>query len=192
VRLDARVLADLAVAFEPKDYVRVTRMAHAATPLGAGYGSTRFASPDGAFKVLYIGQDLVTGLAETVIRDRFQAKAHRRISASEVALWGAASVSAKRPLALIDLRTTGLLRLGVSTEAARGKIQAQGRRLSQAVHVQTDAEGLLYSSRLTGALCVCVYDRSVSALAASPVVEVARLPAFGAALDALNVELVGA
>jgi hypothetical protein len=54
-----------------------------------------------------------------------------------------------------------LVRLGVSTEAARGKAQAQGRKLSQAVHDQTDADGLLYLSRLTGRTCVCVYERAL-------------------------------
>jgi hypothetical protein len=45
VILDPNILADLAVAITPKAYVRVTPMAHAATPLGAGFGVTRFASP---------------------------------------------------------------------------------------------------------------------------------------------------
>ena len=73
----------------------------------------------------------------------------------EVDRWGATVVNATAPLTLIDLRTTGLIRLGVSTEAARGKAQAQGRRLSQAVYDQTDADGLIYLSRLTGQTCVC-------------------------------------
>jgi hypothetical protein len=36
VILDPDVLADLAIAITPMSYVRVTPMAHAATPLGAG------------------------------------------------------------------------------------------------------------------------------------------------------------
>ena len=56
--LDPDILADLAVEITPKNYVRVTPMAHAATPLGAGSGVTRFASPAQAFKVIYLGQDL--------------------------------------------------------------------------------------------------------------------------------------
>ena len=55
--LDPDILADLAVAITPKAYVRVTLMAHAATPLGAGFGATRFASPTITFKVVYLGQD---------------------------------------------------------------------------------------------------------------------------------------
>ena len=148
--LDLRVLADLAVAITPKSYVRVTPMVHAATPLGAGFGATRFASPTKAFKVIYIAQDLTTAVAETLVRDRFQGRARRKLLDVEAALWGMTEVNASTPLLLIDLRTTGLVRLGVSTEAARGKAQSQGRKLSQAIYDQTDAQGLIYNSRLTG------------------------------------------
>lgn len=132
--LDPDVLADLAVAITPKSYARVTPMARAATPLGAGFGVTRFASPMQTFKVIYIAQDLTTGVAETIVRDRFQGRARRKLLDVEAPLWGATEVSASAPLTLIDLRTTGLVRLGVSTDAARGKAQGQGRKLSQAVY----------------------------------------------------------
>jgi hypothetical protein len=79
VILDLNIFADLAVAITPKSYVRVTPMAHAATPLGAGFGVTRFASPTKAFKVIYLGQDLTTGVAETLVRDRFQGKVRRKL-----------------------------------------------------------------------------------------------------------------
>ena len=78
--LDQAILADLAVAITPKSYVRVTPMAHAATPLGAGFGVTRFASPSKTFKVIYIAEDLTTGIAETLVRDRFQGRARRTTS----------------------------------------------------------------------------------------------------------------
>lgn len=48
MKLDPEILQDLAVPFAPTAYVRVTPLAHAATPLGMGYGDTRFASPTGA------------------------------------------------------------------------------------------------------------------------------------------------
>ena len=188
--LDPNVLADLAVAITPKAYVRVTPIAHAATPLGTGFGVTRFASPTKAFKVIYIAQDLATGIAETLVRDRFQGRAQRKLLDVEAALWGMTEVSAGAPLMLIDLRTTGLVRLGVSTEAARGKAQGQGRKLSQAIHDQTDAQGLIYNSRLTGGACICVYDRALPGLVATPVVEVTRLAGFVDALRELNVTLI--
>ncbi len=188
--LDPNVLADLAVAITPKAYVRVTPMAHAATPLGAAFGVTRFASPTKAFRVIYIAQDLTTGIAETLVRDRFQGRAQRKLLDVEAALWGMTEVSAGAPLTLIDLRTTGLVRLGVSTEAARGKAQGQGRKLSQAIHDQTDAQGLIYNSRLTSGACICIYDRALPGLVATPVVEVTRLAGFVDALRELNVTLI--
>ena len=189
--LDQAILADLAVAITPKAYVRVTPMSHAATPLGAGFGVTRFASPTKTFKVIYFARDLTTGVAETLVRDRFQGRARRKLLDAEAALWGATEVSAGAPLTLIDLRTTGLVRLGVSTEAARGKAQGQGRKLSQAIHDQTDAQGLIYNSRLTGRACICVYDRALpGGLVATPVVEVTLLAGFVDALRELNVTLI--
>jgi hypothetical protein len=189
VRLDPRILQDLAVPFAPKAYVRVTPLVHAATPLGMGFGDTRFASPTNAFKVLYVAENLMTSVAEAVVRDRYQGKASRRLHESETGLWGATSVTAIRPLQLIDLRTTGLVLLGVSTEAARGKAQGQGRKLSQALHDQTNADGILYASRLTAAACICVFERAVPALQATPVVALVTLRAFVAALQALNIVL---
>ncbi len=100
-------------------------------------------------------------------------------------------VNAGAPLTLIDLRTTGLVRLGVSTEAARGKAQGQGRKLSQAIYDQTDAQGLIYISRLTGRTCLCVYDRALpGVLVATPVVELTMLAGFVDALRELNVTLI--
>ena len=100
-------------------------------------------------------------------------------------------VSQSGPLTLIDLRTTGLVRLGVSTEAARGKAHGQGRKLGQAVYDQTDAQGLVYSSRLTGRTCICVYERALpGGLVATPVIELARLAGFVDALQELNVTVI--
>jgi hypothetical protein len=93
VILDANVVAGLTVAVTPRSYVRVTPMAHAATPLGAGYGVTRFASPTKTFKVIYLAQDLTTAIAETLIRDRFQGRVRRKLLDGEAVLWGATNES---------------------------------------------------------------------------------------------------
>jgi hypothetical protein len=145
-------------------------MPHAATPLDAGYGKTRFASPSRAFKVLYLAEDLTTSIAETLLRDRFQGKARRQLMLSEVDLWGVTEVSGMLPLTLIDLRTTGVLRLGVSTEAVRGKAQGQGRTLSQTAYEQTDAAGLLLSfASYRTDLHLPLRTRLPASLTASPV-----------------------
>ena len=193
MRLDRTILANLTVALTPKKFVRVTPMAHAATPLGAGNGMTRFSSPSRTFKVIYLAEDLTTSIAETLVRDRFQGRTRRQLMLSEADLWGATEVSGTKPFTLIDLRTTGALRLGVSTEAVRGKAHGQGRKLSQTVYEQTNADGLLYLSRLTARTCICLYERALpGSLTASPVQHVARLAEFIPALQTLNVSLLAA
>ena len=42
------------------------------TPLGMGFGKTRFASPVDSFTLVYIAQDLATSIAEAIVRDRFE------------------------------------------------------------------------------------------------------------------------
>ena len=165
-------------------------MRYAATPLGMGVGLTRFASPNGDFTVLYLARDLTTSIAETLVRDRFQNRSKRRLLEAEAALWGVTIVDASSALTLLDLRTTGLVRLGVSTDAARGKYQTQGRRLSEAVYEQTYADGFFYLSRLTGGNCLCIFDRSLPSLMASPVIELSRVAGFVQALKTLNVTVV--
>ncbi|SLK13268.1 hypothetical protein [Novosphingobium mathurense] len=54
---DEKILASLTRRVEPSAYLRCTPIAHRATPLGMGYGKTRFASPDDRFKLLYIAED---------------------------------------------------------------------------------------------------------------------------------------
>ena len=103
-------------------------------------------------------------MAETLVRDRFQGKATRKLLDIEAATRGATEVTASAPLILSDLRTA---------------------------YEQTDADGLVYSSRLTGRTCICVYDRALpGVLAAKPLVEVTRLAGFVDALRELNVSLI--
>lgn len=92
-----------------------------ATPLGMGFGQTRFAAPDNSFRLVYIARNLATSIAETVVRDRFEGKVKRILDVTEIDDWAVAEVSATDPLTVIDLRTTGLLKLGISTDAAREK-----------------------------------------------------------------------
>jgi hypothetical protein len=193
VALDANVVAELAIRFRPRNYIRVMPKVHAGTPLGMGYGQTRFASPDKSFQLIYVGRDLATSISETIIRDRFEGQADRTLDVSEVDDWAVSRISAKSPLILVDLRTIGLLKLGVTTDAARAKAQVVGRLLSQELYKRFAVDGVLYLSRLTGAPCVAIYDRAVSTkLRAQKAVDALRLPALIPALTALNVSLIGA
>jgi hypothetical protein len=180
--LDPDVVASLVVAYQPTAYLRVTPIAHRATPLGMGFGKTRFASPTDAFKLLYIA---------AVIRDRFEGATARELTAGELAGWGAAEVSAQIPLRLLDVRTAGCFLLGVSTDITGAKAQDEARQFGQAVFDQTDLDGILYLSRLTRRICVAVYDRAVaSKLEAGPVHELETLTALVPALSALRVVLI--
>jgi hypothetical protein len=189
--LDPDPVASLVVAYQPTAYLRVTPIAHRATPLGMGFGKTRFASPADAFKLLYIAEDLATSVAEAVIRDRFEGANARELTAGELAGWGAAEVSAQIPLRLLDVRTAGCFLLGVSTDITGAKAQDEARQFGQAVFDQTDLDGILYLSRLTRRICVAVYDRAVaSKLDAGPVHELETLAALVPALAALRVVLI--
>jgi hypothetical protein len=190
VRLDPRTVAELALAFRPQAYLRVMPAAHAATPLGMGFGHTRFSSPDQAFRLVYIARDLATAIAETIVRDRFEGATERALDYSEIEEWAVAEVTAPSPLLVLDLRTTGLLRLGVSTDAARAKAHREGQQLSKAVYGAFAVDALLYSSRLTSAECLAVYDRAVDVkLVSSPAVNLVRHPDLVPALKSVGVAI---
>jgi hypothetical protein len=190
VQLDSKTVRDLALAFRPESYLRIIPTAHMPTPLGMGFGQSRFSSPNQMFRLLYAACDLATAIAETIVRDRFEGTQDRVLDESEIEDWAVAEVTATDPLILLDLRTTGLLRLGISTDAARAKEHREGRSLSETVYSSYAVDGLLYSSRLTAAECVAVYDRAVSAkLVASPAVELVRQAELIPALRSIGVEV---
>lgn len=189
--LDSDVVASLTVSYQPTAYLRVTPITHKATPLGMGFGKTRFASPTDAFQLLYIAENLATGVAEAILRDRFEGATARELTAGEVAGWGVTEVSARLPLHLLDMRTDGCFLLGVSTDITGAKAQDEAREFSQAVFDQTGADGIVYFSRLTRKTCVAVYDRAVGVkLEAGPVHELETLAALIPSLSALRVVLV--
>lgn len=192
MKLDHKVVSDLALPFQPKAYLRIMPKAHAATPLGMGFGQTRFAAPDNSFQLIYLARNLATAIAETVVRDRFEGKAKRVLDITEVEDWVVSEVSAVEPLTVVDLRTTGLLKLGVTTNAARAKGQAAGRRLSKALYDRFAIDGICYSSRLTSAECLAVYDRAVRPkLSSTAAVSLMRHAGLITALTAINVSIKG-
>ncbi|MDP3411088.1 RES family NAD+ phosphorylase [Bosea sp. (in: a-proteobacteria)] len=190
MKLDPRIVSDLALAFQPRAYLRVMPVAHMRKPLGMGFGHSRFSSPSQAFKLLYLARDLATAIAETIVWDRFEGEIDRVLDEGEIENWAVAEVTATAPLTVLDLRTTGLLRLGVSTDAARAKEHREGRELSEAVYDPFAIDGLLYASCLTAADCVAVYDRAVSEkLTSSPAVELIRQADLLYALRSIGVSI---
>src|SRR3546814_5115571 len=61
------------------------------------------------------------------------------------------------PLKLLDLRTSGASRLGIPTDAVRGRAQQAGRKFSKQLYDRTDFDGIAYMSRITNAECVAIY-----------------------------------
>lgn len=190
MKLDPQTVQELALKFRPESYVRVIPVAHMSTPLGMGFGQSRFSSPNQLFRLLYAAYDLATAIAEAIVRDRFEGMPDRVIDESEIEEWAITEVTATAPLVLLDLRTTGLLRLGISTDAARAKEHREGQSLSEAVYSSYAVDGLLYSSRLASADCVAVYDRAVGGtLVTSPAVELVRQADLISALRSIGVSI---
>ena len=190
MKLNPQTVAELALEFRPQSYLRLMPIAHMAAPLGMGFGQTRFSSPSRAFRLVYIARDVATAVAETIVRDRFEGATERVLDQTEIEEWAIAEVTAPTPLVVIDLRTTGMLRLGVSTDAARAKEHREGQNLSEALYSSFAIDGLLYSSRLTSTECVAVYERAAGIkLEATPAVNLIRHPDLIPALKSIGVTM---
>lgn len=123
--------------------MRIIGRQHADTPLGMGFGRTRFSSPRDRFRLLYLAQDPATAVAETIIRDRFERQVARELLREEFDRYSIATIRNPAPLLLLDLRHEGANLLGVSTDAVRAKAQASGRRFSQYAHDRTNFDGIV-------------------------------------------------
>lgn len=188
---DVAILRELAVAIDVTGYLRVMEARHRATPTGMGHGETRFSSPNDSFTILYAAQDLPTALAEKVIRDRFQGRKKRVLLEADLQEQVVAQMISLAPLKLLDLRTSGASRLGIPTDAVRGRAQQAGRKFSQRLYDGTDFDGIVYMSRITNAECVAVYDRAAPMKLdpACPVVDLLRIGGLESALRLLNVQV---
>ncbi|WP_374788934.1 RES family NAD+ phosphorylase [Brucella oryzae] len=159
--LHPNILQQLAVQVDVSNYVRILPRIYAATPLGMGFGLTRFSSPKNKFQLLYLAQNPMTAVAETIVRDRFEKTTDRYLMREELDRYSIAVIRNPKPLFLLDLRYEGASLLGISTDTVRAKAQAAGRRLSQEIYDQTEFDGIIYMSRITNKECVAVYDRAV-------------------------------
>lgn len=125
------------------------------------------------------------------MRDRFEAKAKRRLMISDVEDWGVCEVAATRPLRLLSLRGDACFKLDISTDIVGAKAHAEARAFSQELYDTTDLDGIIYHSRLRRKNCMAIYDRAVtSALGARKVVQLERIAALVPALKSLKIELI--
>lgn len=190
--IDGALLASQVRLFEFSNYVRVIPSIHQATPLGCAPGTSRFGGTDKSFAVLYAASDLATAIAETVVRDRFEGLADRRLFAAELVDRTAVEVDTVKPLRLVDLRAGGCLKLGISTEIAGAKCFDEAQHFSDMVHKDGAIDGILYPSRLTAANCVAVFNEAITShlkeIGVAPLVQLGKV---GKALETLNIRLIG-
>lgn len=169
------------------DWPRILPSRHRSTPANAGFGSSRFSSPSGSFRVLYAADNFPTAFAEAVVRDRFEGKTRRFLYRPHLEQLCVTSIGSSRELALLDLRGGAAYEVGIDTDANRARAHTSGQALSEAVHADfTDIDGILFNSRLTTGDCVAIYDRAFSALSGTPPVallQAALLPAELTRLD---------
>jgi len=181
VKLAVSKLRERLIAAKLSDWPRILPTKHRATPAGAGFGSSRYSSPSGAFRVLYAAGDFPTAFAEAVVRDRFEGKTRRFLYRPHLEQVCLTAVGSSRELVLLDLRGAGAYELGVNTDASRARDHTIGQAFSQAVHDElADVDAILFDSRLTTGACVAIYDRAFSTLSATfPIglMQAALLPA---------------
>lgn len=200
--IDSTAVTNLCINYVVKDWLRIFDVAHITTPLGAGYGSSRFSSPTNSFKVIYIAETLLGAIAETIVRDRFEgcSPSDRVIDISEIEANAIAQISTDNDLTkpatdvelnLLDLRTLGAVQLGIDTDATGAKAHAKGQEFSEELYSRfIDVDGILFLSRLTKSECVAVYDRAFSKLIATQTEELKRVVRVPDALSALSLVLV--
>lgn len=189
--IDARLLASQTKQFAMNRYFRVSPSVHAGTPLGAGQGNSRFGGKVGNFSVLYAARNLATAISETIIRDRFEGCADRRLFIEEFEDHVLVQLRTILPLQVVDLRKGGCLKLGISTEIAGAKGFEEAQQFSQFLHDHSSVDGILYASRLTSDHCIAIFNRAIpSRLSALRTVPLVKLKSLSAALTSLEVELI--
>ena len=168
--------------------MRVLPSRNVATPIGAGFGSSRFSSPSNAFKVLYAADNFATAFAEAVVRDRFEGKSRRFLYRPHLDQLCVAAVGSNRELVMLDLRGAAAYELGFDTDASRARDHTSGQALSEAVHAKMpDIDAILFDSRLTSGACVAIYERALPSLSAKPSIALMQSALLPAELTRLGV-----
>jgi len=172
------------------DWVRIIWKKYAATPLGCSKTLSRFSSPSEEFGVLYCAESIATSIAETIVRDRFEAvhQSDRWIHISEIEDRSLLTISSCQSLTLLDLTPPNSTKIGINTDAVGARSHAQGQALSKDLYENVPkADGIYYRSRITGGDCIVVFDRSTSKLISKKPDELVRVRDVTSELQALDV-----
>ncbi len=164
---DRKRLQQHGLSLSVTGFVRIIRAKYAASPKGVAIGPSRFSSSTDAFRVLYAAEDFETALAEAVLRDRFVGRERRYIGRATLAERAVTLIATNTPLKMLDVRGGAAYALGIDTDAVRARDHTPGRMFSEWLHADTDFDGLLYDSRLTGQACIAVYERALRKIDAS-------------------------
>jgi len=171
---------------------RVIHRDHRDTPLAAVPRPSRFSDPQSRYAVLYAAASVRCAFWETLGRNRFARRRRRELPRFEAEARLVVSIRCDRPLALIDLRGDGPVRIGAPSAVAHDGNHAAGRALSAAVHGDVpEADGFLFPSRFTGDRCVAVFERAFPRLQTIEVAELVRHPEFLEALGDYDIALTG-
>lgn len=143
-------------------------------PLGYGFGPSRFSDPEETlappdrFGIVYFGSSIKVCFAEAILRERaIGSQGSFPIAFSELAGVSCASVEVVQPLLLADLRSDGMLRMRIPTDAARAASHDLGKHWSRALWLHDQKpDGILYESRLNGETNIALFDRALSKLSA--------------------------
>ena len=172
-------------------YVRSLKKSYAATPMGIGYGLTRFASPTKAFQLIYLAADAKTSIAEAIVRDRFQHKAKRVMLDEEFDLWSICEITRSATFKLLDLRADAATLLNIPTDAVNGRNHKAGRAFSERLYSQTFLDGILYPSRFTRKDCVALYAGAMTGrIDASAGIDLPRLRKLTTYMAELKIDLI--
>ena len=88
------------------------------------------------------------------------------------------------PLALVDLRDDGPVRIGAPTAVAHDADHRAGQALAAATYRDLpETDGFVYRSRFTGDTCVAVFDRAKAKLAVREMEALQQHPKFAEVLN---------
>jgi len=139
--------------------------------LGYGKAPSRFSDPRrrvpaSRFGVLYLGSTLKVCFVEAVLRDQGDGRVgDLLLDENELRVRSYAEIEVTAPLALLDLRGDGPLRMGVPSDVARGSKQSLARRWSVRFHEHpARPDGIIYPSRLNDETNLAIYDRAIGKL----------------------------
>lgn len=169
---------------------RLIHRRHREDPLGTGSGRSRFGDPHRSYGVLYAAETLRCAIWEGALRDRFARRRQRILRRHQAEKSVVVTVRTIEPLALVDLRDDGPVRIGAPTAVAHDADHRAGQALSAATYRDVPtADGFVYQSRFTADSCVAVFDRATAKLAVRDAEALAQHPKFAEVLSDYEIAL---